>query len=98
MRLEELTTSNSLGKTIRRVILQAPFNALDGLVIVDTPGTKSIERWHEEVTRDAIQNFSDASIVLITAEEPCPQTLTQFVRFNLSDVLTRCVFAVTKLD
>lgn len=97
-RLEELTTNNSLGKTIRRVILEAPFHALDGLVIVDTPGIESNERWHEEVTKDTIQNFSDASIVLITAEEPCPQTLTRFVRSNLSDVLTRCVFVVTKWD
>lgn len=70
----------------------------DGLAIIDTPGTNSLERWHEDVTKEAIQKKSDVSIILTSADKPLPESLLHFVENNLNDILPRCVFLVTKMD
>ena len=66
--------------------------------IIDTPGTNSLEMWHEETTIHAINELSDASIVLIDATKPLPESQKAFIRNNLEDVLDRCAFIVTKID
>ena len=97
--IKELTTNEKLAEKIKEVIIEHPAAALKGgISIIDTPGTNSIERWHEDVTREAIRDISDASIILTSADPPMPETLIAFVKENLGDVINRCVFVVTKMD
>ena len=71
---------------------------LDGLVIVDTPGTNVDNPRHAEVVAQALRFICDAAIVVIPADIPCSQTLVTFLKARLSDVLHRCVFVLTKID
>jgi GTPase SAR1 family protein len=97
--IKKLTTDGELARSIKEIIIEHPAAALkDGISIIDTPGTNSIERWHEDVTKTAIRDISDVSIILTSAENPLPNTLNSFVEQNLGDVLGRCVFVVTKMD
>ena len=69
-----------------------------GICIIDTPGTNSVEQWHEEITKDTIRYKADACIILISAEKPLPQTFRRFIQENLEDVINNCIFVVTKID
>lgn len=73
-------------------------NLRHGFRIIDTPGTGSLQSWHEDVTRWTLNEFSDLSIVLIDATHPVPQSLVKFLKNTLGDILRDCVFVVTKLD
>lgn len=98
-RLSNVTTNPKTAKSIKLVRVGLPSQLLaQGVRIIDTPGTNSTESWHEDVTKDAIQNLSDLSIVLTDAMHPLPQTLIDFVEENLSDVLTQCCVVVTYYD
>ncbi len=66
--------------------------------IIDTPGTNSTEVWHEETTIRTINEMSDASIILVDATRPLPESQKNFIREHLADVLDRCAFVVTKID
>ena len=69
-----------------------------GICIIDTPGTNSLEQWHEDVTKEAIREQADACIILTSAEKPFPESFCRFLEDNLQDVLQTCVFVVTKID
>ncbi len=69
-----------------------------GIRIIDTPGTNSLEQWHEDVTKEAIREQADACIILTSAEKPFPESFCRFLEDNLQDVLQTCVFVVTKID
>lgn len=69
-----------------------------GICIIDTPGTNSLEQWHEDVTKEAIREQADACIILTSAEKPFPESFCRFLEDNLRDVLQTCVFVVTKID
>ena len=69
-----------------------------GICIIDTPGTNSLEQWHEEVTKRTIREQADACIILTSGEKPLPQTFSRFLEENLQDVLPSCIFVVTKID
>lgn len=69
-----------------------------GICIIDTPGTNSLEQWHEDVTKEAIREQADACIILTSAEKPFPESFCRFLEDNLQDILQTCVFVVTKID
>ena len=69
-----------------------------GICIIDTPGTNSLEQWHEDVTKEAIREQADACIILTSAEKPFPESFCRFLEDNLQDVLQTCVYVVTKID
>ena len=69
-----------------------------GICIIDTPGTNSLEQWHEDVTKEAIREQADACIILTSAEKPFPESFCRFLEDNLQDVLQTCAFVVTKID
>ena len=73
-------------------------NLKHGIRIIDTPGTNALEAWHEETTVRAIRELSDASIILIDATKVLPDTQKDFIHNHLEDVLTQCIFVVTKID
>ena len=101
--IKELTTNQNLASQVEGIIIEHPAEALKGvggypIAIIDTPGTNSLERWHEEVTKTAIREISDVSLILTTTDKPMPITLNDFIRENLSDVLQQCIFIATKMD
>ncbi len=69
-----------------------------GVCIIDTPGTNSLARWHEDVTRRTLRQDADACMVLTGAEKPFPQTFRHFLLENMAELLPDCVFVATKID
>ena len=99
VRLSDVTTNPDTARDIKLVRVGMPSQLLaNGLRIIDTPGTNSTESWHEEVTKEALRNLSDLSVILTDAIHPLPQTLIDFVAGNLSDIYNQCAFIVTYYD
>ena len=70
----------------------------NGYRIIDTPGTNSLELWHEEVTCRAIRELSDLSIILTDATQPMPATLMSFLDNTLGESVKNCAFVANKID
>lgn len=97
--LDRLTTDPSTARQLSSVHATIPAELLKKSIrIIDTPGTNVTEAWHEDVTIRTLNEISDLSIVLISAEKPAAETTLAFVRQNLESVLPQCVYVVTKLD
>ena len=87
-KLSDITTNHKSARNIELVRVGIPSDLLNkGIRIIDTPGTNSIESWHEDVTKDAIKNLSDLSIILTDAIHPLPRTLFDFIDGNLVECL-----------
>lgn len=97
--LQHYTTDPSYSDTISHVRVTLPSDILkNGFRIIDTPGTNSLEQWHEEITRRAINEISDMSIILVDASRPMPETLVGFVESTLGDSVKDCLFVANKID
>lgn len=93
------TTDAAYAKKINFVTVTLPSDILkNGYRIIDTPGTNSLELWHEEITRRAIRELSDLSIILTDATQPMPVTLMSFVDNTLGDSVKSCAFVANKID
>lgn len=97
--LQHYTTDPSYADTISHVRVTLPSDILkNGFRIIDTPGTNSLEQWHEEITRRAINDISDMSIILVDASRPMPETLIGFVESTLGSSVRDCLFVANKID
>lgn len=97
--LQHYTTEPSYADTINHVRVTLPSDILkNGFRIIDTPGTNSLEQWHEEITRRAINDISDMSIILVDASRPMPETLTGFIDKTLGNSVKDCLFVANKID
>lgn len=93
------TTDATNAQKINYVTVTLPSDILkNGYRIIDTPGTNSLELWHEEITRRAIRELSDLSIILTDATQPMSTTLTSFVDATLGDSVNSCAFVANKID
>ena len=93
------TTNPEYGKKISYLTVTLPSPILKrGFRIIDTPGTNSLELWHEEVTKKAITELSDLSIVTVDATQPMPESLLSFVDSTLETTIKDSVFVVNKID
>lgn len=93
------TTDAAYAKKIDYVTVTLPSDILkNGYRIIDTPGTNSLELWHEEVTCRAIKQLSDLSIILTDATQPMPATLVSFLDNTLGDSVESCAFVANKID
>ena len=93
------TTDAAYAKNINYVTVTLPPDILkNGYRIIDTPATNSLELWHEEITRRAIRELSDLSIILTDATQPMPVTLMSFVDNTLADSVKNCAFVANKID
>lgn len=93
------TTDATYAKKINYVTVTLPSDILkNGYRIIDTPGTNSLELWHEEITRRAIRDLSDLSIILTDSTQPMPATLISFVDDTLGDSVKSCAFVANKID
>ena len=97
--LHKYTTDAVYAEKISYVTVTLPSDILkNGYRIIDTPGTNSLELWHEEITRRAIRELSDLSIILTDATQPMPVTLMSFVDSTLGDSVKSCAFVANKID
>lgn len=97
--IADVTTHEKIAKVLKAVRIGLPScNLHSGVRIIDTPGINATEKWHEVVTKNALRNISDLSIVLVDATKPLPETLLDFIETHLKGVLHQCAFVVTKLD
>lgn len=97
--LQHYTTDSSYSDNISHVKVTLPSDVLkNGFRIIDTPGTNSLEQWHEDITRRAIDDMSDMSIILVDASRPMPETLICFVENTLKDCVKDCLFVANKID
>lgn len=97
--LSAITTKNSDAMLTQMVKVGIPSELLrSGIRIIDTPGTNSLESWHEDVTRMALRSLSDVSVVLTDATRALPETLLDFMDENISDIYAQCAIVVTCID
>lgn len=93
------TTDAAYAKKVDYVTVTLPSDILkNGYRIIDTPGTNSLELWHEEVTCRAIKELSDLSIILTDSTQPMPATLVSFLDNTLGDSVESCAFVANKID
>lgn len=98
-RLAQLITIEETARTISRVTIDHPAAMLrEGFVVIDLPGANVENARHVAVAGQAIRDLCDAALVAIPANIPVSETLVDFLRTHLVDVLHRCVFVVTKID
>jgi hypothetical protein len=69
-----------------------------GLIIIDTPGTNTLNERHALVTAKVIKESADAAIITIPSNVPLSNSLLSFVKEYLKDVISKCIFIVTKMD
>jgi len=96
--IHSITSKEEISKNIKLVSMNMPAKFLEnGIVIVDTPGANANIR-HEKITSWAIKQICDAAIIIFPATNILSESLISFIQNNLSDVIHRCIFVVTKLD
>ena len=97
--IETITTDPKIARHLSGVTILLPSeNIRDRFRIIDTPGTNSLEKWHEEVTVSAINDVSDLSVIITDATRLFPESFCNFLRSTLTPVLPQCVFVLTKFD
>lgn len=97
--LAKYAASSETAKEIGSVTLGYPVDILKpGLRIIDTPGTGNTVQWHSDVTIRAINELSDASVILIDPTKALPSSQIDFIKDHLSNVIHQCVFVITKTD
>lgn len=93
------TTSDNKYMSLKEVRVTFPSDKLKGgIVIVDTPGTDSLNPEHTKITQSAIKDICDLSAVLIPATKPLSSTLSDFIEDNLREDLDKCIFLITKIE
>lgn len=93
------TTDPVCAKQINYITVTLPSKILkSGFRIIDTPGTNSLALWHEDVTKRAINELSDLSIIITDATQPMPATMIAFVNNTLEDRVKECAFVANKID
>lgn len=98
-RIRQFNRDTDENTETRRLEIGLPSEFLKrGICIIDTPGTNSVNVWHDEAARRAIHEQADGCIVLTSAVAPLPMSLCSFVEENLSDILPSCIFIATKID
>lgn len=68
------------------------------IALVDTPGTESLNKRHNDVTKSAIDEICDAIVVIIPYDEPVSEELLNYVNSNLESSKSECIFVVTKVE
>lgn len=68
------------------------------IAMVDTPGTESLNKRHNDVTKNAIDNICDAIVIIIPYDEPVSEDLLNYIDTHLDKQKKECIFVVTKIE
>ena len=94
-----ITTSDDISEELDEVIIYHPSDFLkNGIVILDTPGTDSLNPNHQLITERAIAEKCDLAMIIIPSNKPLSQTLSDFVEDNLLQCIDKCYFLITKVE
>lgn len=94
-----VTTSNEISETLDDVQMTYPSDILrNGIVIVDTPGTDSLNPKHTLITQRAIREICDIAIVVVPATHPLTITMVDFLDENLRESKDKCIYFITKIE
>ena len=97
--LHAAISDDRVAGSIADVTIAHPASFLaDHVVIIDTPGTNTPHRDHDQITRRVLRDEADAAIVIIPATTPLSQSLTRFLDGQLRPFLDRCLFVITKMS
>ena len=77
-------------------VVQAPFEVLENVNIVDTPGTNAIHREHEAITREFLPR-SDMILFVTSADRPFTETERSFLE-GIRDWGKKVAVVVNKID
>lgn len=94
-----VTTSDEVAEELDEVVVYHPSEFLkNGIVILDTPGTDSLNPNHQLITERAIAEKCDLAMVVIPSNKPLSTTLSDFVENNLEACKDKCYFLITKVE
>lgn len=94
-----VTTSDDASEDLDEVAVYHPSNFLkNDIVILDTPGTDSLNPNHQIITERAIAEKCDLAMVIIPSNTPFSQTLSGFIEDNLLPCIDKCFFLITKVE
>lgn len=96
---KKLISVEEIGKKVNYVTFYYKNEHMpNGIALVDTPGTESLNSRHNEVTKNAIDNVCDAIVVVIPQEKPVSEDLIDYINTNLEKQKQELIFAVTKVE
>lgn len=96
---DTVTTSNEISETLEDVQMTYPAEILrNGIVIVDTPGTDSLNPKHTLITQKAIREVCDIAIIVVPATHPLTMTMVDFLDENLQESKDKCIYFITKIE
>lgn len=96
---KKLISVEEIGKKVEYVTFYYKNEHMpNGIALVDTPGTESLNSRHNEVTKNAIDNICDAIVVVIPQEKPVSEDLIDYINTNLEKQKQELIFAVTKVE
>lgn len=100
--LAVLSTSNEFARQIKRISLCVPsMEGLQRICIIDTPGVNpGAEEAKEHVmkTREVLQKYADATIVLFQAMQVYSGSFKRFLEENARHFMNDAVFIITMMD
>ena len=70
----------------------------NNIVIVDTPGINASNQQHSEVTKQTLDKYCDAAVVLTPANAACSETTCNFLKENIAGLEDRCLAIISKID
>lgn len=96
---KKLISVEEIGKRVNYVTFYYKNEYMpQGIALVDTPGTESLNSRHNEVTKNAIDNICDAIVVIIPQEKPVSEDLIDYINTNLEKQKQEIIFVVTKVE
>lgn len=97
--LQRLITDEPTARGLSGVTISHPAPFLqEGILLIDLPGSNVEYRRHAELAGLILKEKCDTAIVVISANIPVSESLTEFLRIHAADILHRCIFVVSKID
>ncbi len=97
-----LTADKALALKIKEVYIELPSDELqNGLCIIDTPGINpgaDFAKNHAEITKQILDEQSDAIIILFPADQAYTQSFEKFLKDNAEYFMKDAIFVVTMMD
>ena len=96
---KKITSTEDLATDVNHVVFYYNNDSIPHkIAMVDTPGTESLNKRHNYVTKNAIDNICDAIVIIIPYDEPVSEELLDYIETNLEERKAECIFVVTKIE
>lgn len=93
----QVLAAGGTGSCVAGLKVRYPALGLQQVVYIDTPGTDASEA-HTELTRQVLTQRADMAVIVVSSDNPLPNSLVDFLRDGIEpQVLRRCLVVVTKI-